>query len=638
MRHIIIGTAGHVDHGKTCLTQALTGVNTDRLKEEQKRGITIEIGFAQLRLPNGQTASIIDVPGHEKLIHNMLTGATGIDVVLLVVAADEGFMPQTREHLNILTALGVKNGLIVITKTDLVDADMLELVMDDTRNNARGSFLEGAPILPVSAYTGEGIDELKENISELLDRSPAHTLDKPFRLPVDRVFSVKGFGTVVTGTLIDGTIQTGDEAAVYPGEYRVKVRELQNHDVKMDRVEAGMRVAINLSGLEKEKIARGSIIAAPGSMLRSDNIAVEVGLNPDSPFSVKNGSPLHFYQGTQEKICRIRLLDRNVLEPGEKTYAQLIFKNDEVVARNLDRFIIRFFSPMITVGGGGILDMNSRKLKRNDPATLARLENLNADPVSRILQMVEDADCSLIREEDLLSLSGLSTKVVRSALQQLRQSGKTVRIKGLYGSKAALDRRWTVCEELLRGHHEDESLMDGMHLGELRERAFPRAGRSADYVLSYYSEKGLIRIDGSSISLRQFQANYSPEQAAILRELEDYFIGKGFVPTPTEDLYKNYEQNLKLCKQVLAKLTKDGVLIALTPSVLVYGQNCRKALETFREMFKETETVALGEFRTRMGINRKQAELYLNYFDNQRISRLVGDRRILLKPDKKPDI
>lgn len=635
MRHIVIGTAGHVDHGKTCLTQALTGVNTDRLKEEQKRGITIEIGFAQLKLPNGQTASIVDVPGHEKLVHNMLTGATGIDVVLLVVAADEGFMPQTREHLNILTALGVKNGLIVITKTDLVDADMLELVMDDTRSNAKGSFLEEAPIIPVSAYTGDGLDELKEKIAELLDRSPARTQDKPFRLPVDRVFSVKGFGTVVTGTLIDGTLQTGDEAMVYPEEKRVKVRELQNHDVKMEQVEAGMRVAINLSGIEKAELSRGCIIAAPGSMLKSDRIAVEVSLNPDSPYSVKNGSSLHFYQGTQEKVCKIRLLDRNVLEPGEKAYAQLLFKNDEVVARNLDRFIIRFFSPVITVGGGGILDMKSRRLKRNDVATLARLSNLNADPVARIYQMVDDAGSTLIREEELLSQSGLSAKIVRSALQQLQQSGRTVKIKGMYASQAALDKQWAVCEALLRGHHESESLMEGMHLGEMRERAFPGAGKSADYVLSYYSDKGLIRIDGSSIALRQFRANYSPEQAEILREVEDLFIEKGFVPTAAEDIYENYPRSLKLCKQVLAKMVKDGILVALTPTMLVYGDNCRKALETFKAMIQETETVAIGEFRTRMGINRKQAELYLDYFDNQKITRLIGDRRVLLKPDAK---
>lgn len=631
MKHIIIGTAGHVDHGKTCLTKALTGVDTDRLKEEQKRGITIEIGFAQLTLPNGQTASIIDVPGHERLIHNMLTGATGIDVVMLIVAADEGFMPQTREHLEILSLLNVKNGIIVLTKKDMVDDDMLELVMEDTRENAKGSFLENAPIIPVSAYTGEGIEELKKTIVTLLDESPERTTDKPFRLPVDRVFTVKGFGTVVTGTLIDGIIKTGDDVTIYPDERPARVRELQNHDVKQEQVEAGMRVAINLTGVDKSEVVRGFTIAQPGSMIITDQITVELELTPNSPYSVKNYSQLHFYQGTQEKICKVRLLDRNELKPGEKAYAQISFKDDTIVARNLDRFIVRFFSPMTTVGGGVILDMRRRRIKRNNADEIARLDRLNSDNVSRVRQMIEDSGCNLIKEDELLLLSGLSAKEVHSAMQQLQQSGETLKIRGAYITKNIIEGTWATCEQLLKKHHEDHSLMEGMYLSELREKAFPGASKSADYIIQYFAEKGKLRVDGSTVAMASFQTSFSDEQIKMQKELEDYYLDCGKEPPLNSEVLEVFGLKQKLCKQVMSRMVKDGILVALNPTTAVHAKFCKQALDCFTAMFNGNETVALGEFRTEFGVSRKYAQMYLDYFDAQKISKLVGDRRVLLK-------
>ena len=630
MKHLVIGTAGHVDHGKTCLTKALTGVDTDRLKEEQKRGITIEIGFAQLTLPNGQQASIVDVPGHERLIHNMLVGATGIDVVMLVVAADEGFMPQTREHLDILSLLNVKNGIIVITKCDMADEEWLETVMDDTREQVLGSFLEDAPMIPVSAYTGQGIDQLKAKIVELVEASPARTSDRPFRLPVDRVFSVKGFGTVVTGTLIDGTIQTGDSVTIYPEELPARVRELQNHDVKLESVEAGMRVAINLTGVDKKDISRGCTIAEPGSMLKSGQITVELQLTKDSPYKVKNYSFLHFYEGTQEKVCKVRLLDRSELKPGERCYAQLTFKDDSIVARNLDRFIVRFFSPMTTVGGGLILDMKKRRLKREDPATLERLDRLNSAPVDRVRQMVADAGSELIKEEDLLSISGLSAKEVHAAVQQLQQSGVTVRIRGGYITKETLDGLWLKAEELLKKHHAEQSLMEGMNLGELRGRLFPGALKNGDAILEYFQQKGKLRINAGSAALSQFQTAFSPEQTQMQKELEEYYLQCGIEPPLNAQVAEDFGLRAKLAKQVTAKMVRDGTLIALNPSVTVHSQFCKQALDTFVSMFKDNDTVALGEFRTEMGVSRKFAQMYLDYFDSQKLSKLVGDRRVLL--------
>ncbi len=634
MKHIVIGTAGHVDHGKTCLTKALTGVDTDRLKEEQKRGITIEIGFAQLTLPNGQQASIVDVPGHERLIHNMLVGATGIDVVLMVIAADEGFMPQTREHLDILSLLDVKNGIIVLTKCDIADPEWIEAVEEDIQEHVAGSFLEGAPIVHVSSYTGEGIEELKMKIVEMLADSPARATDRPFRLPVDRVFSIRGFGTVVTGTSVDGTLNTGDALTIYPEMLETRARELQNHDIKVDSVEAGMRVAINLAGVDKKQISRGSIVAAPDSMFLTDRITVQLQLTPDSPFRVKNYSLLHFYTGTQESICKVRLLDRTVLNPGEKAYAQLAFKNESIVARNLDRFVVRFFSPMTTVGGGVILDVQPRRIRLNSPEQIERLDRLHSTPVNRIYQMIEDADCGLIRENDLVSASGLSAKAVHSAIQELQQQGVTVRIQGGFISKKVLEALEEKAGVILKKHHEAQSLMEGMSLGEFRGRLFPVASKSNDVVLGYLRDKGKLRIVGSSVSLPSFQADYSPEQASLQAELEAHYLKCGLEPPLNTEVAESFGKDPRLTRQIMARMTKDGILTALNPNITCHTSACKQALDVFLGMFADSDAVAIGDYRTKMGISRKYAQFFLDYFDSQKISKLTGDKRILLKPLK----
>lgn len=629
MKHIVIGTAGHVDHGKTCLTKALTGVDTDRLKEEKKRGITIEIGFAQLTLPNGQTASIVDVPGHERLIRNMLVGASGIDIVLMVIAADEGCMPQTREHLEILSLLGVQTGLIVITKTDMVEEDWLEIVKEDIAEQVKGTFLEGADMIPVSSSTGAGIDELKAKIVSTIEQTPARTVGRPFRLPVDRAFTIKGFGTVVTGTLVDGTIQNGGTVMVYPQQKTARVRELQNHEIRQEMVEAGMRVAVNLTGIDKQELMRGCTIAQPDSMLLSRQITVRLELVKDTPFEVKNASQLHFYQGTQELLCRVRLLDANILRPGQRCYAQLFF-DEPLTARNLDRFIVRFFSPMTTVGGGVILDMAAQKLRRNDLEVLRRLEQLEHSPETRILQMVCDAGCALLSREHLIRLSGLSAPDVQDALAALSAAGTVLEVGGGLISACVLDETWSRTEALLQAYHQEQPLKDGLPLGELREKIFSNTPKTADAIMNHFSAAGKLNVLGTCAALKEFKPTFSKEHAAMRSELETLYDGAGYEPPLNEEVAQRYAPQAGIFQQVFARMQQDGTLVALTPQTVVHADRCQQALDVFVAMFQTEDAVALGDFRTKLGVSRKYAQMYLDYFDKRKISKMVGDRRILL--------
>ena len=637
MKHVIVGTAGHIDHGKTTLTNALTCDGNlhrliDRLKEEHKRGITIELGFAELMLPNGQQASIIDVPGHEKLIKHMLMGAAGMDLVLLVIAASEGVMPQTKEHLEILSLLGVQRGIIVLTKADLVDEEWLEVVREDVKEQVKGSFLEDAPIVPVSPMTGMGIEELKWKIVEVSDSMEDHKADKPFRMPVDRVFSIKGIGTVVTGTTMDGDLHAGENVIIYPEEKPAKVRELQHHEVKQEMVNPGMRIAINLAGVDKKDLDKGSTVAIPGSMAMTNRVAVYLTMTKDAQFSIKNASRIHFYQGTQELIARIRLLDTNVLNAGESGFALVMF-DEKMTARNLDRFIIRFFSPMTTIGGGVILDMESPKLKRGDPNVLDRLRALNGSPTERVGQIIEDAGCSLIKESEMYLSSGLSAGDVGNAVADLMEAGKVLKIHSGYITRARLNRTWMQIEELLLKFHEDQTLSEGMHLGELRERVFAATPKTADAILDYFQKQDKIRIGSGLAALAGFQTAFSPEQIAMQEKLEQLYASFPLEAPENEEVAEGFKSDLKLFRQVSARMIQDGVLVALNSQVTVHSNLVRHALDVLRDMYQESSTVTLADYRNALGVSRKCAKMYLDYFDAQKITKMAGEARVLLKKD-----
>jgi selenocysteine-specific elongation factor len=427
MKQIILGTAGHIDHGKTTLIKALTGIDTDRLKEEKERGITIELGFAHLALPNGQELGIVDVPGHEKFVRHMVAGATGIDLVALVVAADEGVMPQTREHLEICELLKVKQGIVILTKTDLVeDADWLELVKEDIQDFLQGTFLASAPIISVSAVTGDGLDSLLNHLQSLCDAVEARSSSGDFRLAVDRVFTMKGFGTVITGTAISGKVKTGSTLFVYPQMLKTKVRGIQVHNREVSEAVSGQRTAINLQGLEKAALERGNVLATPESLIASFMVDVRLQHLETAPRVLKNRAKVRLHTGTNEELGTLILLDTDELKPGASGYAQ-VRMDRPVVVRSGDRFVLRSYSPMRTIGGGQILHPAPKKRKRMVADTLESLAILQKGESGAMAELyLRDAGFTGIGERELSTLANITVKQLRRLLQELMSRGEVI--------------------------------------------------------------------------------------------------------------------------------------------------------------------------------------------------------------------
>ena len=630
MKHIVIGTAGHVDHGKTCLTRALTGVDTDRLKEEQKRGITIEIGFAQLTLPNGQTASIIDVPGHEKFIRNMLVGAAGMDVVLMVIAADEGFMPQTREHLGILSLLGVQNGIIVVTKADMVEPEWLEAIEEEAREDVQGTFLQDAPIIAVSSYTGQGIQELKQLVVDLVEGAEQRNQDRPFRLPVDRVFSVDGFGTVVTGTLVEGSLALGDEVCIYPGEKKARVRGLQNHDQSAQRVSAGMRVAVNLSGVDKADLKRGDTLAKPGSMLLSQQMDVQLSMLKDAPYPIKNDSRLHFHHGSRELVCKCVLLGRDTLEAGETGFAQLRF-TEPVAAKNGDHFVVRFFSPTVTVGGGVLLNVAPQRHKRNDPKILEGLAaRASGSSERQVVQALRDAGVSMLKRAELAKAAGLTEGELDEPLAQLLDEGRAVDLGGRYMDHDAVEGLWDKTVQLLSAYHKAQPLQPGMNRGEFRGKLLPKApAASVDALVDYLAQHRGLRLEGPTIALPDFQVVWNSFYTELRRQIDGIYGKAGLTTDNLDDILAGFGKKQDGARQVVQRLLYDGDLVALTPQILVCRAAYDHALQTLYGLFEGKPELTLGEARDALGVSRKYALALLEYWDSAGITRKTGDLRTL---------
>ena len=630
MKHVIIGTAGHVDHGKTRLIQALTGIDTDRLEEEKKRGITIELGFAHLDFQDGTQVGIVDVPGHEKFIKNMLSGAGGIDLAMLVVAADEGFMPQTVEHLNILTLLGIRDGLVVITKVDLVEPQQLEVILREVQERARGTFLEGRPIIPVSACTGQNMDFLKCQLRELVEGVAEKDRHIPFRMPIDRVFSVDGFGTVVTGTLIEGCIQKEDAIELLPSGLTTKARNLQVHGTNMDAVYAGQRVAINLTGLMKEDIHRGDTAAKPGSLHVTSMLDVRLQNLPDSKRIISSGSRVHLYHGSNVVLSRVILLETEALNPGESGYAQLRLA-EPIAAKSKDRFVIRFFSPLETIGGGIILDTSPRKHKRNDSTVLNDLKiKESGSDEQRLLQALTELGYTLPGQKTLAEKLALEEHTLEGAVQDLLRRGKLMEaLPGRYVSADTLDQISEHCRRILANYHAANPLHAGIRPAELCQKLFPAADSAvANTILNILIQEGKLRKIAERYALPEFKIRLTRRQSKIREKLMAIYRKSG-VNTPALDvlwsLFPPADQ--EDCRRVLESLLTNGRLIRISPQTIYHIHTYQRFCQILREWFTTHETLTLAEFRDLLGSSRQTALLILEHFDQNKMTQKDGDLR-----------
>lgn len=561
MQNVIVGTAGHVDHGKTCLIKALTGTDTDRLKEEQKRGITIELGFANLPNDAGIHIGIIDVPGHEKFVKNMLAGIGGIDLVLLVVALDEGVMPQTVEHFEILKMLHIKQGIVVFTKADLVDEDWAELVNDDVDNLVKGTFMEKADRIQVSAYTGKNIDVLKQMIVDKVRAAGVRRQEKElFRLPIDRVFTMEGFGTVVTGTLLEGCCQVGQEVELYPTEKTVKIREIQTHGHKVDMAYAGQRTALNLVNIKKDEINRGDVLAAQDSLLKSQFIDAKVQLFSSTDRELRNGDRVHINYGSAQAICKAVLLDKDVLSAGEEAYVQFRFDEPVAVRRN-DRFIIRFYSPTITFGGGIVLEAEALKHKRNHEEVIESLhiKELGTDLEVLELELKEESRYFPV-PKILAAKLNWTNQETEEQLEVLVKGKKAVRLSdGSFIHKDYWNEITQYGTELLNQFHKENPISDGMEKEEFKSRILDtfkiRESKKADVLLNEMIKRSITVTMASAIAAAGFNAEYSHELKGMLKDIEDTYLKAGYEIPSTDDVIGKFKDK-KMAKQIVNDLVK----------------------------------------------------------------------------------
>ena len=628
-KHVIIGTAGHVDHGKTTLIRALTGIDTDRLKEEKERGMTIDLGFASFTLPGGRRVGIVDVPGHERFLKNMLAGATGVDLVLLVVAADEGVMPQTREHLEILELLEAKKGVIALTKCDMVDDEWLEVVQDDIRQAFAGTFLEKAPIIAVSGTTGAGIGDLGKQLAAMVEEIEERSASGPFRLPVDRVFTLTGFGTVVTGTLVSGTIHVGDAVEVLPEGLQTRVRQLQVHGARQEQAVAGTRVAVNLVGVEVEDLQRGSVIAPPGYLRASQLIDTTIRLLPTASAPLRSRTRIRLHIGTTEALGRLKILDKEEIAPGEEGLAQFVAEQPLVSSRS-DRFVIRSYSPMHTIGGGIVLDANAPRRKRYDQKSIdalkTRLQGVPADMVEDILLTTTSG----VAVKNIAASTGLEQQLVTDVLTKLAAKGRARKLgtekwihETLYSQIIGR------VENTLRTYHDTHPFKSGMPREDLRITAARTLdARTFAVILSALELNGQISCGENTVRLASHEVKLGESEQSIADKIESMYKSAGMnVPTQEEAI----SVCGNLAKEMFSLLVERGKLMKIDEGLYFHAELIAKAQSALEQHLKSNGKITVSEFRDLIGSSRKYVVPLLEYFDSKRITRRVGDARVLAK-------
>ena len=634
MKHVVIGTAGHIDHGKTSLVKALTGTDTDRLKEEKERGITIELGFAELTLDNVH-AGIVDVPGHERFVKNMLAGVGGIDLVMLIIAADEGIMPQTREHLSICRLLGVKTGLIALTKADLVEPEWVELVTDDILDFVKDTFLEEKPIVPVSAHTGDGLENLKRVLNEIANQTPTKSETGIFRIPIDRVFTMRGFGVVITGTLFSGSVAVGEQVEVYPRTLQARVRGLQVHGESVEKSTAGLRTAVNLQGLERTEVFRGDIIGHHGELKTTYMLDVHLEHLADAPRPLKTRDRIRFHAGTAEIMGRISLIGRDVLEPGESSFAQIRLE-ESIVVLPRDRFVIRSYSPIITIGGGEILDIMPRKHRRLRSSSLDHLKSLyQGSETERLLILLRDARLNGVELADLTGRLTLKPSDIRKSIQELSAQGE-VQIIDQANFFSMTTAHFNTAQKnilsFLNEYHAQNPLRTGAPREEVRGKAGDINEKIFAAALRYLSESNEIVENGATLRLVSHSVEIDETLGEVKTKLESVFRNAHFQPPSVEDAFSQCGGKGNSNRNALQILIDQGVLLRLKDSIVYHRHALSEAENLLREHLSQNNEITAAEFRDLLGITRKHAIPLLEYFDTARITLRVGDKRVL-RPD-----
>ncbi len=635
MDHIILGTAGHIDHGKTSLVKALTGVETDRLKEEKQRGITIELGFASLVLSSGTLIGIVDMPGHEKFVKNMVAGSSGIDIVVMVIAADEGVMPQTREHMEICSLMGVEYGLVAMTKTDMVDEDLLELAFEDIREFTRDTFLEDKPVIPVSSATGQGLEDFLAALELICKELPDRRFSSIFRLPVDRVFSMKGFGTVITGTLMSGSIRVGNDVMVYPKHIVSRVRGIQVHNDSMETATAGTRTAINFQGLDKESVDRGDILSTPDTLLESFMVDAFFVFLESNARPVKNRMKIRFHYGTSDISGHMVLLDRKEIAPGESAFVQFRLESPVCCIKD-DRYVIRSYSPVRTIGGGKILNPAARKHRFADPAVMAGLTALNADDQEGSVSFaVSSKGFKGLSFKDLRVMTNIPDKQLTAVLQkmlarqQLILSDKDRQVY-IHGDVFTWFKEQAVAK--LKAYHEKNPLKEGMPTQELKSKfQYIDDPRFFNLVFSRLEKEGVLVQDKNLIKMSGHTVALQVDQHEIKEKILSTYRESGLTPPFFRTICESLSVDGKTARDVLNMLIAEEKIVK-TKDDLYFDSAAIAGLERkLVEFLKEHGEITTPEFKDMTAISRKFVIPLIEYFDSINLTIRVGDTRQLRK-------
>ena len=635
MRQIILGTAGHIDHGKTSLIKAVTGINTDRLKEEQDRGITIELGFASLDLPSGQHVGIVDVPGHEKFVKNMVAGATGIDMVAMVIAADEGIMPQTREHMEICTLLGVTSGMVVLTKIDLVDEEWMELVQEEIADFTRDTFLDAAPVVPVSSATGQGIPDFVAALDDIASNIPERSHSTLFRLPVDRVFTMKGFGTVITGSLVSGRVRVGQNIEIYPSGIRSKVRGIQVHNESVEEAGAGLRTAINFQGLDKEEVNRGDVLSTPGDLEPTYMVDLETHFLRSNTKPMKNRTRVRFHTGTSEILGYLILLDREELQPGETAFTQIRLESAVALVKD-DRFVIRSYSPIRTIGGGRVLNPIPGKHKRFRDETMELLNGWASGSTEEIVSLhIKAGGFQGVSFTHLRLMSNTNEKELDRVLQGLLSRKEVIQVdrdNRIFMHDTVFEQVRQDIQRVLDQYHTQNPLKPGIPKEELKSK-LPDVlgGKLFTLVLNQMLQSKEIAQEGEVVRAASHTVSLAADQKTISKQIIGLYQKGALMPPYFKEVSANLNVDPKSARDVLMLLVDEGEVIKVKEDLYFHRAAIDQLQSRLVDFLKHNGEISTPQFKEMTGATRKYVIPLIEYFDAKNVTIRIGDTRKLRK-------